>query len=189
MPRLRSQNEPSDSQTTIDTLDVIMKKLEGMDKRLENLEDKISSMETGLNYHVKIIEDLQTDVSALKLDIPVIKKKVEEGELSVLNKCVEIQGVPHHTKESLTDIVVCIADKVSVNITKNNLDLAYRNKNKKSIIVRFVQTHYRNLFMKSFKKETMANRITSKDLGFQDKSTIFVNESLLYETRDLFFHA
>jgi regulator of replication initiation timing len=185
--RAKSQTESTESQT-MDALNAIMEKLDSMDKRLENLEDKISGMETGLNHHVKIIEELQVDVTLMKKVLPDIQKKVEETELSVLNKSVEIQGIPSNEHESLYDIVVAIAEKANVAITPDNIDLAYRRRNKTSIVVRFIQTHYRDKLLLNFKR--LSNKPTAKDIGFKSSSTrIFINEHLSFETRLLFHKA
>lgn len=182
--RAKSQTEPTDSPTT-DAFNAIMEKLDSMDKRLASMEDKISGMEMGLNHHVQIVEELQVDVTAMKKALPDIQKKVEESELSVLNKCIEIQGIPANEHESLNDIVVAIADKANVPITHANIDLAYRRSNKTSIVVRFIQTHYRDKLLLNFK--SLTTHPTAKDIGFKSSSNIiFINEHLSYETRSLF---
>jgi len=152
--------------------------------QMTKIEKTVTDIEHSLNHHSNIVEEMSAEISELKVVMPSIKTKTEILDEAVLNKSVEILGIPHHSNESVNEIISTIASKKSVDITAHNIDLAYRNKSKKAIVVRFVQTQKRNEFFKSIKAKP---GLTAKDIGYKNcESKIYVNDYLSYENRILF---
>ena len=204
MPQLRSNSTSlSDSQTMQADNREIMKGIQEILGRLQSIESRMKSMEEcvagfdkrikdvehAVQYQSDIIRELESDVSAAKTSIPKLKEQAYDQELLVANKSVEIQGVPFNTHEKLNDIVTAVGRVADTPITKENIDVAYRNK-KKNIVVRFLQTHVRSSLVDNFKKKTSSASLTANDLGFRSCSNkLYVNEFLLFDTRQLFFNA
>ncbi len=83
----------------------------------------------------------------MKMIMPEVQRKVHEQENIILNRSIEIKGIPYDSGEKLGDIVTAVAQKHQIHVDDRNIDLAYRNKSKKSIVVRFIHTHIRIPFL------------------------------------------
>ena len=179
----------SESESTAAVLKDVLAQLKTLTNRITKLEEKVIGIEEGITYNSKSVDELKSEFSIIKESLPVIKEKVEEQDLVLLNKSVDIQGIPHHPSESLIDIVVKIGEMRGTFITSNNIDLVYRNKSKKSVVVRFLQTHVRNSFVQSFQNSS-TSPLKTKDIGFtKTDNYIYVNDLLSFHTRKLFFLA
>ena len=194
MPSGRSAKHSSSTSSSQEemeksSLQAIMAKLNEIEKRIVNIEEKVSGIESSFEYHVEVVEQLKSDVKQINDVLPVIQSRTEEQQLLTQQKTIEIQGIPSHSDESGIDIVNAIAKKVGVKLTSDNIDLVYRTRNKKSLIVKFLQTHRRNDFYKKFKKAAKESRVTTADIGYKDSNNIFVNEHLTFEQRKLFYQA
>ena len=139
MPPRKNKSEAEDS--TSATLDQILEQLKLINSRITTIEDKINNIEHSLDYHAKEVEDLKKDVSCMKMIMPEVQRKVHEQENIILNRSIEIMGIPYDSGEKLGDIVTAVAQKHQIHVDDRNIDLAYRNKSKKSIVVRFIHTH------------------------------------------------
>jgi len=169
-------------------LQEILSSIKGLDKKIDKLENKVIDLENSMTYHAEVVDEVKVEVDAIKSILPRIEEKVNQQDTVMYNKAVEIQGIPHHPNEKIIDIVTCIASKIDVKLDAENIDVAYRNKTKKCIIVRFLQTHVKQNFVKSYKK-TSPTHLKASDLGYQSTASIFINDHLSYATRALFFRA
>ena len=183
MPAKRGKSEVEDSDSILREIRDYMKT---MNERISKIEEKVSGIEDSLNYHSDVVEELKSDVSTIKSVLPSIQQKVERHDHLSLNKSIEIQGIPHQSDESLVDIVLSVAQKQNVKIDSNNIDVAYRNRSKKSINVRFIQTHVRDNLLRAIKSND-STPLTAKDLGYKTPDRVFVNELLSFEVRQLFY--
>lgn len=164
----------------------ILNELKLINSRIDNIEQKVTNIETSLDYHAQEVEELKADVNEIKSSFPTTVRKVEELEQLNLQKSVEVQGIPFNSGEDLHKIVMKLAEIKSISVELNNIDVCYRNRNKNKLIIRFLQQHKRDLFLAGYKKP--GDDLTAKDLGYRDcKSKIFVNELLSYEIRNLFY--
>ena len=180
--RNKSENESSD-----DTLKAILEELKLLNRKLSSLEDKVDNIERSMDYHAEEVTKVKADVEEIKSILPDIKQSALNQQNDSLNKSVEIHGVPHHADENLCYIVCAIAKKVDQEIHPVNLDVLYRRSNKKAIVVRFVQTHVRNKFLRAVR--SLSNAIQTKDIGYKTSDRIYVNELLSFATRQLFYQA
>lgn len=165
----------------------ILQELKQINGRLTNLEVTVNAIEQSMDSNANDILELQKDVQGLKSSIPATEEKVQQIELQNLHKSVEIQGIPHETSEVPIQIVLKMTKLKSLEITADHIDVAYRNKSKKSLVARFLQTHKRELFIATFKRSKDSNNIKATELGFKTTSFINVNEFLSYETRQLLY--
>ncbi|KAH9362222.1 hypothetical protein HPB48_002200 [Haemaphysalis longicornis] len=98
---------------------------------------------------------------------------------------IEIKGMPQEPKESLTEIVQTIAEKVEVQLEPSDIDVVHRVPTKKltktNIIVRFVSRSARNKLLQAAKKK----RLTTSDFGFADAGPAYINEHLCHEYKAL----
>lgn len=186
MPPRKNKSEAEDS--TSATLDQILEQLKLINSRITTIEDKINNIEHSLDYHAKEVEDLKKDVSCMKMIMPEVQRKVHEQENIILNRSIEIMGIPYDSGEKLGDIVTAVAQKHQIHVDDRNIDLAYRNKSKKSIVVRFIHTHIRNSLLKSAKANRETN-LSAKDIGYKSTEKIYLNELLGFECRKLFYLA
>lgn len=180
--------KPSDTEEFASILKEIRDELKSLNDRMSNIEDKVAGMEDSLSHHTDIVQELASEVTGIKSALPDLKTKDEHRDELILDKTVEIQGIPQNDNESLNNIITTIAEKRNCAVTADHIDLAYRNKSKKSIVVHFIQTHRRNDFLKCCKSKDASDRLTAKDLGFQRwTDRVFVSDYLSFENRQLFF--
>lgn len=177
----------ADTDSTSAMFQQILTELKSINKRIETVETKVNSIERSLEYHIEEVDELKAKVEVLETELPPTIIKVHDLELNTLRKSIEIQGIPHDSEEKLNDIVLKLATLKSISMDINNIDLAYRNKSKKSIVIRFMQSHKRDAFLSAFKGK---HDITAASIGFRNCSfKVYVNELLSFETRNLFYKA
>ena len=90
-------------------------------------------------------------MSTIKRDFSVIQQKILEFENINLHRSVEIQRLPNSNGERLNDIALKLIQLQSITLDLSNIDICYRNKSEKSIVLRFLQLHARKLFFDGFK--------------------------------------
>lgn len=177
-------------QEIVSRLNSIEKRIDSIDSKFESIDSKISSLENSLQYHSDTVDGLLSDVSALKSDMSVMKSmqdSLKDIDLETAGKCIEIQGLPSSHSENRLDIVKAIGNLVECPITNENIDYVYRNK-RGNIVAKFIQTHKRNALLEKAKSKSKAQPIMAKDIGYRmSPNRIYVNEFLLYDTRELFY--
>lgn len=189
--RSRNKSDATDEPEAQSVLKEILEQLKSMNGRMTKLEEKMNHIEESLSYHSQVVDELKLNVSTIQSTMKPLQQKVYENEQCLLNRSIEIQGVPYHSQENMIDIVLKIGSEIKGSVNEQNIDLAYRNKNKKGIVVRFMQTHVRNKFLSSYKHQLKdsSEHLTAKKLGYKSAcDQIYVNEYLSFETRQL-FHA
>ena len=169
-------------------LDSIEKNVDSINKRMDSIDGKIKSLEHSMQYHSNIVEELKTDVTNLKTTaecVQQLKENNRDHAIMSASKCIEIQGAPYHSAENILDIVAAVGRVTNIVITKDHIDV-YKNK-QKNIVLKFLQTHIRNAIILKAKQITKTTPLTAKDIGYSSSpNKLYVNEYLLYETRDLF---
>lgn len=159
------------------TLREILKWLTTIDDSIKMFDDRMKGVE------------LKTDVDEIKAVIPALKESVERNEIQQANKRIKIEGVQFHPDENRARIVLKLVELIGSPSNKDNIDMTYRNKTKKNTIVKFLQTHIRDSILKMFKDKTRESKNTLQNIGYQTVTTgtIYVNEYLLFDTRNLFY--
>lgn len=124
-------------------LEKILDRLTDIETKIHGMEVKINALEKRMNYHAETAQVLKKDVDVTKSKMP----NLEQNKISLFNKSIQIQGIPHHTNEDAVKIITAIGEKVQAPVDANNVQFVYRNKSKKFITVIFIQTHVRNDFV------------------------------------------
>lgn len=138
------------------------------------------------------LDSLKKEHTALKAEKEMLEKYVidMETEMTQLKQFtrkqnIEIKGMPQEPKESLTEIVQTIAEKVEVQLKPSDIDVVHRvptkEPTKTNIIVRFVSRSARDKVLQAAKKK----RLTTSDFGFADASPVYINEHLCPEYKAL----
>ena len=95
----------------------------------------------------------------------------------------EISGIPQKTDENCIDIVHKVYELASVDIKKKKIEIAHRIKNG-DIIVKFTD---RPTPDQLYAKGANLKEKSIKDMGFQNETSIYLNESLSFDTKGLLY--
>ena len=130
------------------TLQDIMDRLDAMASRIKKIEEATTSIEQSMRFHPEEATELRQQLYEIRSALPKMKAQGDEQETALVNKTLEVKGLPYHEGED----PVQIATKIGSPITPANIDLAYKSKSK-PLVVRFLQTHVRDKAMKAYKKK------------------------------------
>ena len=93
---------------------------------------------------------------------------------------LEISRIPMAKDENCTDIVYKLCKITPNNIKKSKIEVSHRTKNG-DIIVKFKDRPSRDaLFVNKYNLKEKS----TKDLGFSSENSIFINESLSFNTKN-----
>lgn len=176
----------------IDGLCISVKKLEA---RLETLESEQTDQAKSLTFLGDEIEEIKQRVVELEEtasqhdrlhdEVQHIKSLADNSEHLKRSKCVEVQGIPPAKGESLMEAYRKLVHKLQIDINEQHLDTVYRIKSTNRVVFRFIQSHVRDNFISTFRKNT----VTLKDLGFKESSRLYINEVLSPDQYTLFYKA
>ena len=167
----------------------------------KELRKDIESLKTSIELNAEQVEALKTENeklvqtnSALQSELYELGKRVQtlEYDHDSLEQYtrkfnVEIHGIPEREGENLQDIVIKTGQKMSVDVTIQDIDIVHRLYRKfpaiKTIIVRFTSYKKKREFYQSrFNlKETNIAEIIRGDV----EARIFINENLTQYTQEL----
>ena len=162
-----------------------MTKLEGIQREQQQSIEFVMSDNDDLKKAVKELESQQIAIQAKLKCLENLSERVEYNEHLSRAKCVELNGMPYHKDENLTEGFEQLVKKVE-NFHMNfgtDLDNIYRIKQSKRIIVKFTQTKKRDQFFQLYRKKLC----NTTDIGFKENSRIYVNEVLSKEQSTLFW--
>lgn len=181
-------------------LQPLYSKLEDVYSSVGKLEKRLTEFESNQKEHEQALSFLGEEVADIKSDLEKLTKEVTASDVASLRnavqqlehdkrgKCVELCGIPPGNGENLLDAIVKIAKKLKTSIGTDDVDSVYRIKQTKRVVIRFMHTHKRDMFISECKK----NQINLKDLGFKTDDRVFINEvlsaaqyQLLYKARQL----
>ena len=117
-----------------------------------NIEEEVPVIKSSFEYYAEVVKQPKSDIKQMNDVMPVIQSRTEEQQLLTQQKTIEIKGIPSDSDESGIEILNVIATKVGVILTSGSIELVYRTRNKKSLIIRFLQTHRRNDLYKNIQK-------------------------------------
>ena len=151
-------------------------------------------------------KELQIELQALKssqraMEVQVASLEVSNNDLEQYSRreCLEIFGIPQKHSENTNVIVENIGRLIGVEIGENNISVSHRlpaRKNRRNIygakkpipnpgiIVKFTRRDMKDRLYKSRKQ---LKRFSTKELGFDEFNSIFINESLIQKNK-AFFH-
>ena len=97
----------------------------------------------------------------------------------------KVSGVPKSDREDCWAIIYKICELEFVDIKKSKTEIAHRIKNG-DIIVKFKDRMTRDLI---YNNKLKLKEKTTKDLGFTEESSIFINKSLSFDNKNLLYNA
>lgn len=125
----------------------------------------------------------------LEAKVETLEHKVDANEQSTKLKNIEIKGIPYKNGENTDDICQKLLNTLNEeSINTNEFESCYRRhikKDQSNIIIKLKNTSIKNLIIKEAKKKNL----TTKNLGFQCNSRIFINEELTAFRKELFYLA
>ena len=92
---------------------------------------------------------------------------------------LEVTGTPYKDGENCIDIIYKLCELTSTNIKKSKIEIAHRMKSG-AIIVKFKDRPARDLLYSNKLKLKEKSR---KDLGYRNETSIYINESLSFDTK------
>ena len=98
-------------------------------------------------------------------------------------KMIEISSIPQEANENCIDLAYKVCELVNVNIKKSKIEIAHRIKNG-DIIVKFKDRPSRDYL---YANRTNLKGKSVKDIGFQNETSIYLNESLSFDTKGLLY--
>ena len=96
---------------------------------------------------------------------------------------IKISGIPHEQNEDCIELAHQVCKLAAVDIKKRKIEIAHKIKNG-DIIVKFTDQPTRD--------QLYANQVNLKnklitDVGFHNETSIYFNESLLFDTKGLLY--
>ena len=96
---------------------------------------------------------------------------------------IKISGIPHEQNEDCIELAHQVCKLAAVDIKKKKIEIAHKIKNG-DIIVKFTDQPTRD--------QLYANQVNLKnklitDIGFHNETSIYFNESLLFDTKGLLY--
>ena len=94
---------------------------------------------------------------------------------------IEMSGIPHEKNEDCIDLAHQVCKLTAVDIKKKTIKIAHKMKNG-NIIVKFADRPTRDQLHAN--QVNLENK-SIKDIGFHKKTSIYLNESLSFDTKGL----
>ena len=165
------------------TVDEVEKSQKFLSEKFDELQTKVNSIDKN-NKELKAENTfLNNKVKELSVDLENERFKRNQLEQYGRREMLEISGIPQEQNEDCVELVHNLCNITNSNITISKIEVAHRVKNR-DIIVKFKDrpsrdTLYNNKFILKSK--------TAKDLGFDNDNSIFINESVSFDTGSLIF--
>lgn len=157
-----------------------------LSKKFDAIEKRLNHTEEELKITKKENIKLKEDIKHLKTSIASYSGQLNELEQYGRRDCLEIKGIPYNKEECTDEIVVSVAKKTGINITKNDISISHRLPSRQSntqqpptIIAKFLSRKTRDdLYM---------NRKKLHKINMDHQATkIYINESLTKINRKIF---
>lgn len=164
---------------------------------LKNSVSKMSSQHEELLVKIQVLEKDNADC---KSRIHLLENKLENFEKIIRNNTIEIRNIPIENNESKTKQLSIIQDiSLAVGMKKliqeSDIKQVYRSKNK-NLVVDFVHTHIKELFISEYRKmnksrrETNQPTINTTNINIAGPPrTLFISEYLTTKARHTFYLA
>lgn len=178
-----------------DKVDSLCTSVKRIEARIDTMEKEQSDQAAALTYlgeemaelkiRVSEVENQPHDISPIQAEVQKMKMFADNIEHAKRSKCVEVQGVPYAKGESLLEAYRLMTKKLLIDASDQRLDTVYRIKTTNRIVFRFIQTHFRDQFLSTFRRGS----VTLRDLGFSNDDRLYINEVLSPDQHSLFFKA
>ena len=150
----------------------------------KDLEKTIKRLETDLLKSKTDTKNMEKQLKDLQVTAENAKSAVNDLEQYGRRDMVDICGVPRHVNEDTDQIVIDIAAKLGLTLTKTDIATSHRTKPTPDapIIVKFISRNVRHSF---FNLRSQLKLKTLNDLGFQGATKVYINESLTASNGEL----
>ena len=156
---------------------------EFLSKRYEEQDRNIDEIKSTNSRLRKENEVLWSKINSLIKGLAEEQVKRNNLEQHGRREMLEISGIPQKTDENCIDIVHKVYELASVDIKKKKIEIAHRIKNG-DIIVKFTDRPTRDQL---YAKGANLKEKSIKDMGFQNETSIYLNESLSFDTKGLLY--
>lgn len=188
-------------------LDELMKKLNGIDNKIDNQTTRLDELKESHDEVLELIknssqciDEVEAETQDLRATVGETNNNVEELRQLLLRNTIEIVGVPVVEGEDVLNVVTLILSQLKINISKTDINRAYRLGKKirtnergqqfyPSIIVDFAREHCKNILFDSVKRRESPLTTDKLNGGFDCSSTIYFNEFLTPHNRRIYLAA
>ena len=161
----------------------------GILKSVAYLSEKFEEMKVTTQKLERENDDLDKKNKALQKQVDALSQNVLDLDQYHRRVNLEISGVPERKDEEPEKIALQVAQVISSTVKADDIDIAHRigkqkegNRRPRPIIIRFNNRRARNAVYDERRK---LKDFTIKDLGFQGRDRIYINENLISTTREL----
>ena len=148
--------------------------------------ESISSSLTILDSLEGKVSNNSENIEKIESEIAKLKSNMEYYEIKRREKNVVITGVPIRSAESVTNIVLKLAEIMKIELSKDSVEKCCRFQAKsggiKPILVVFNTLHAKSLFLTAYR---MKKKISAIDMGYTGTSTIHIGEHFTSNTHTL----
>ena len=184
----------------MEKLDTVQQKVDNLATRIESLEKKFIEIEKLQDFQSETLENQSSHVAKILTENKNLKKentvinrtlndlhedleleKIKRNQLEQYGRkeMLEISGILLAQVENCTEIVYNLCQITSTDVKKCRIEVSHRPKNG-DIVVKFKDRPSRDdLFANKYNVKEK----TTKDLGFINDNSIFINESLSFNTK------
>ena len=188
----------------MEKLDIVQQKVDNLATRIESMEKKFMEIEKSQDFQAETLDTQGSHIAKILAENKNLKKentlinrtlndlheeleieKVKRNQLEQYGRreMLEISGIPVAQDENCTDIVYKLCQITSTDIKKSKIEVSHRTKNG-DIIVKFKDRPSRDAL---FANKYNLKEKSTKDLGFSSENSIFINESLSFDTKKFLF--
>ena len=184
-------------------LDIVQQKVDNLANRIENMEKKFIEIEKSQDFQAEILDTQGSHVANILAENKNLKKenilinrtlnslheeleleKVRRNQLEQYGRreMLEISVIPVAQDENCTNIAYKLCQITSTD-KKSKIEVSHRTKNG-DIIVKFKDRPSRDAL---FANKYNLKEKSTKDLRFSNENSVFINESLSFNTKKLLF--
>ncbi|XP_066913836.1 putative leucine-rich repeat-containing protein DDB_G0290503 [Clytia hemisphaerica] len=163
----------------------ISDKFDKQEKEIKSLTTKVKNISTENTQKDKKIDQLTERLRKASDRLKENESNINSLEQYGRKEMINIFGIPRKVNEDTDDIVLRIAERLDMELYLEDIEISHRTstKEKAPIIVKFNSRRMRN---EMWDARWDLKHFTTKDIGFQEENSIFINESLTEHNREIF---
>ena len=165
-------------------------KIVSVEESQQSLSDRYDSQEKEIkeirNTNTRLQKEneiLWTKINLLTTGLAEEKTKRNNLEKYGRREMIEISGIPQKSDENCIELAYKVCELANANIKNTKIEIAHRIKNG-DIIVKFKDRPSRDCLYSS--RINLKDK-SIKDIGFQNETSIYLNESLSFDTKALLY--
>ena len=188
----------------MEKLDIVQQKVDNLATRIESMEKKFIEIEKSQDFQAETLDTQGSHIAKILAENKNLKKentlinrtlndlheeleieKVKRNQLEQYGRreMLEISGILVAQDENCSDIMYKLCQITSTNIKKSKIEVSHRTENG-DIIAKFKDRPSHDAL---FANKYNLKEKSTKDLGFSSENSIFINESLSFDTKKFLF--